>query len=150
MRSIALFLSFIFLTSSLVFLGSCGSNDDSSVDPVEDPIETTSITVNGVSFDMVYVEGGTFTMGCTSEQGDDCYDRENPSHSVSVGDFRIGMFEVTQELWRAVMGTDPAGLGFLGCWVARFLLFWICGFLGVWASGLLDFWVSGCLGVWVS
>ena len=36
-----------------------------------------TITVGGVSFEMVYVEGGTFTMGATSEQGSDAYDWEN-------------------------------------------------------------------------
>ncbi len=35
-------------------------------------------TVNGVSFEMVAVKGGTFTMGCTSEQGGDCFDWESP------------------------------------------------------------------------
>lgn len=64
-----------------------------------------TFTVNGVTFEMVYVKGGTFTMGCTSEQGGDCDDDEKPSHSVTLGDYYIGKFEVTQELWYAVMGT---------------------------------------------
>lgn len=62
-------------------------------------------TVNGVTFKMIYVEGGTFTMGCTSEQGGDCEDDEKPIHSVTLSDFCIGETEVTQALWESVMGT---------------------------------------------
>ena len=66
-----------------------------------------TFTVNGVTFEMVYVKGGTFTMGCTSEQGGDCWDDEKPTHSVTLSDYYIGKLEVTQELWRAVMGDEP-------------------------------------------
>ena len=66
-----------------------------------------TFTVNGVSFDMIAVKGGTFTMGGTSEQGSDAYDSEKPTHSVTLSDYYIGKFEVTQELWRAVMGNEP-------------------------------------------
>ena len=70
---------------------------------------TQTFTVNGVSFTMVGVEGGTFTMGATSEQGtSDPYDDEYPTHSVTLSDFAIGETEVTQELWRAVMGNNPS------------------------------------------
>lgn len=65
-------------------------------------------TVKGVTFKMIYVEGGTFTMGCTSEQGDNCYKDEYPSHQVTLSDFYMGETEVTQALWRAVMGSDPS------------------------------------------
>ena len=64
-------------------------------------------TVNGVTFEMVAVKGGTFTMGCTSEQSD-CWDDEKPTHSVTLSDYYIGKFEVIQELWKAVMGSNPS------------------------------------------
>jgi formylglycine-generating enzyme required for sulfatase activity len=67
-----------------------------------------TFTVNGVSFEMIYVKGGTFTMGGTSEQGSDAYDYEKPTHSVTLSDYYIGKFEVTQELWQAVMGNNPS------------------------------------------
>jgi formylglycine-generating enzyme required for sulfatase activity len=57
---------------------------------------------------MVFVEGGTFTMGCTPEQGDDCLYNEKPAHSVTVSDFHIGKYPVTQRLWRQVMGDNPS------------------------------------------
>jgi len=59
-----------------------------------------------VGIEMVFVKGGTFWMGCTSEQGGDCFVREKPAHSVTVSDFYIGKYEVTQEQWIRVMGSN--------------------------------------------
>jgi len=60
-------------------------------------------TVNGVSFTMIPIEGGTFQMGSTTG-----YDNEKPVHQVTVSSFSIGQTEVTQELWQAVMGSNPS------------------------------------------
>ena len=78
-----------------------------------DPINTgtTTFTVNGVSFKMVRVSGGTFQMGATAEQGSDAYYDEYPVHSVTLSDFAIGETEVTQALWQAVMGQTPTSGG---------------------------------------
>ena len=65
-------------------------------------------TVNGVSFTMKLVEGGTFQMGATSEQGGDAYDYEKPVHNVTLSSYYIGETEVTQALWQAVMGSNPS------------------------------------------
>ena len=67
-----------------------------------------TFTVNGVSFTMIGVEGGTFTMGATSEQGSDVRSDEKPTHQVTLSDYYIGETEVTQELWKAVMGSNPS------------------------------------------
>ena len=67
-----------------------------------------TFTVNGVKFTMVPVEGGTFTMGATSEQGSDVSDDEKPAHQVTLSDYYIGQTEVTQALWKAVMGSNPS------------------------------------------
>jgi formylglycine-generating enzyme required for sulfatase activity len=56
----------------------------------------------------VYVAGGTFTMGCTSEQGNDCDSDEKPAHQVNLSSYYIGKYEVTQAQWKAVMGTNPS------------------------------------------
>ena len=76
----------------------------------EEPInpETTNFTVNGVSFKMVAVEGGTFMMGATAEQGSDYLSRELPTHLVTLSSYSIGATEVTQELWQVVMGSNPS------------------------------------------
>ena len=61
---------------------------------------------------MVRVEGGTFTMGCTEEdfKKNNCDDDEALAHRVEVGSFAISKYEVTQELWHAVMGKNPSKL----------------------------------------
>ena len=67
-----------------------------------------TITVKGVSFTMIAVEGGTFQMGATSEQGSDAESDESPVHNITLSDYYIGETEVTQELWQAVMGKNPS------------------------------------------
>lgn len=70
--------------------------------------EVETFTVNGVTFRMIYVEGGTFTMGATAEQGSNAREDEYPTHQVTLSSFCIGETEVTQELWLAVMGSNPS------------------------------------------
>ena len=71
-------------------------------------VNSGRFTVNGVSFEMVRVEGGTFRMGATSEQEDEADVDEKPVHSVTLSSYyHIGKTEVTQALWQAVMGSNP-------------------------------------------
>jgi formylglycine-generating enzyme required for sulfatase activity len=63
--------------------------------------------VNEYTFEMVSVAGGTFSMGCTSEQSD-CDSDESPSHQVTLSNYYIGKHEVTQGLWKAVMNSNPS------------------------------------------
>lgn len=72
---------------------------------------TQTFTVNGVSFTLVSVEGGTFQMGATEEQGTDAFSEEKPAHEVTLGSYSIGQTEVTQELWQAVMNQTPTSDG---------------------------------------
>ena len=65
-------------------------------------------TVGDINFKMIRVEGGTFMMGATSEQGSDAYDDGKPVHSVTLSSYYIGETEVTQALWKAVMGGNPS------------------------------------------
>lgn len=60
--------------------------------------------VGDVRFKMIHVDGGTFMMGATHEQGRDAYMDEKPAHQVTLNSFSIGEIPVTQELWQAVMG----------------------------------------------
>ena len=70
---------------------------------------TISIPVkDGISIDMVRVEAGTFTMGATAEMKDP-WKEEKPTHQVTLtNDYYIGKYEVTQALWKAVMGNNPS------------------------------------------
>ena len=54
--------------------------------------------------DMIFVNGGTFLMGATAEQGEGVHIDELPVHKVTVSDFYICRFEVTQEMYSYVMG----------------------------------------------
>ncbi len=64
-------------------------------------------TVDGVTFSMILVEHGTFTMGATPEQQSP--DRnESPTHVTISQDYYIGETEVTQALWKAVTGYSPS------------------------------------------
>ncbi len=84
----------------------------------EDEEETVSrdtiITVNGVSFTMKFVENGLFEMGAQNADpsqpnyDSEAWDREGPVHLVTLSDYYIGETEVTQELWQAVMGSNPS------------------------------------------
>lgn len=64
--------------------------------------------IDGLEFRMKYVDGGTFMMGATPEQGGDAFDGEKPVHQVTLSDYYIGETQVTQALWRAVMGNNPS------------------------------------------
>lgn len=67
-----------------------------------------TIAVKGVSFTMKYIEGGSFLMGATPEQGNNIQEDEEPVHSVTLSSFYIGETEVTQALWKAVMEGNPS------------------------------------------
>lgn len=66
------------------------------------------------SFEMVFVEGGTFTMGAQRKDNgienydESAYEVESPVHSVTVDGFYIGKFEVTQVQWENAMGNNPS------------------------------------------
>ncbi len=62
-------------------------------------------TAWGVNMKMIWVEGGDFLMGCTSEQGN-CESDEQNVRRVTVDGFYIGMLEVTQSQWEKVVGTS--------------------------------------------
>ena len=103
-----LFAPLLSLLLGGVLVVSCGDDDN------EEDVQTSSsnqnggnvnykvYTVKGVSFKMIAVKGGTFQMGI-----DDGYEWEKPVHQVTLSDYYIGETEVTQELWTAVMGSNP-------------------------------------------
>jgi formylglycine-generating enzyme len=94
-----LVLPLALLSFLLVF--SCSKDKDPEPDP------------DLAFYNMTLVKGGSFIMGCTSEQGDDCYAGEKPAHTVTLSDFYIGQYEVTQKMWTDIMGENPSH--FAGC-----------------------------------
>ncbi len=77
-------------------------------------IDNLELIDTSVPSGMVFVQGGTFTMGDNLGDGNS---GELPLHSVTLSDFYMGATEVTQAEWTAVMGSwnsDPWGLGTYG------------------------------------
>jgi formylglycine-generating enzyme required for sulfatase activity len=99
----------------LAFTG-CVSKSGSSNQTVDENSDVSNVkavqvsggtiyTVYGVTFEMIDVEGGDFNMGSNDSEA---FSSEKPVHSEYVSSFQIGKTEVTQALWKAVMGTDPS------------------------------------------
>ncbi len=76
---------------------------------------TESLTTDmaGVKFDtdfnMVFVEGGTFTLGWEASDASLRPENVDPVRNVTVSDFYIGETEVTVSMWNAVMGLNKPG-----------------------------------------
>ena len=85
-----------FFLFSLLLITACTKSNDMTID------------VKGVSFTMKQVEGGTFQMGATPEQGNSPQNDEKPAHQVTLSTYYICETEVTQALWEAVMGDNPS------------------------------------------
>ena len=83
--------------------------------PIDSGEKKQSTIIAQLDRNMVTIPSGSFTMGCTSEQGSDCADDEKPTRQVQIKGFKMGKYEVTQAEWRAVMGSDPSELYFKGC-----------------------------------
>lgn len=105
-----------FLNGDLTYVATCDVDGDGTITsyditelynillgiaPQEQGV--TEYTVNGVTFKMVEVEGGTFMMGVDQQVG-----YAYPAHEVTLSTYSIGQTEVTQELWVAVMGSNPS------------------------------------------
>lgn len=69
-----------------------GKEDNSSMEAV----------VKGIKENMIYLNGGLFTMGATSEQQDEALENEYPARYASVGDFRLCRYEMTQREWNTI------------------------------------------------
>ena len=90
------------MPSSSTSSSSYSSSSFSTSAPGRDYVETAW----GINMKMIWVEGGDFLMGCTSEQGGACEFDEQNVRRVTVDGYYIGMLEVTQEQWEKVIGTN--------------------------------------------
>lgn len=90
------------------FCPSCGKPLNNQIVESETANDSLEFTVEGVSFNMILVEHGSFMMGATPEMSN-LYNDENPVHQVTLTcDYYIGKYEVTQKLWQVVMGSNPS------------------------------------------
>ncbi len=69
-----------------------------------------TVWMDSIPIEMVFVEGGTFEQGCMSKEleAGQCQSVSQPEHTVTLKSYYIAKFEVTRELYRAVMGVDPS------------------------------------------
>ena len=84
------------------------ANEETIVAPELPRRSKSHIITQQLEKDMVFVEGGTFMMGATPEQGNDADGDEKPAHQVSLSSFRICKHQVTQEEWETIMGNNPS------------------------------------------
>lgn len=81
---------------------------DNNSSATTEAVNSSNNIFNQIEQNMVSINGGTFTMGATYEQSDMAMNREYPAHSVTVSNFKISKYEVTQEQWKAVMSDNPS------------------------------------------
>jgi formylglycine-generating enzyme required for sulfatase activity len=80
---------------------------DMKAKPVKAPVmiipPTSQVSSDPFEGQMVFVQGGSFMMG-----NNDGSDDEKPKHQVTLSDFYIGKFQVTQAQWKTIMGNNPS------------------------------------------
>ena len=109
--AIGLFVGGLIVVGVVFLLSRSGGKTDDGVVAAKSGVvldSVTTFTVKDVSFKIILVSGGTFTMGATGEQENSPLDDEKPVHQVTLSEFGIADTEVTQELWQAVMGSNPS------------------------------------------
>ncbi len=80
----------------------------STLNTVRQVVDARQLILDKLDQSMVLVEGGTFLMGATPDQGTECSKDELPVHAVQISDFYMLKTEVTQELWFAIMENNPS------------------------------------------
>ncbi len=91
-------------SSSVLSSSARSSSSIAAVPPVNTAKDNFTETVGNVSFDMIYIPGGTFTIGCEKESG--CPSDTKPVSGVTVSNYFIAKTEITTGLWKAVMGSE--------------------------------------------
>ena len=92
--------------------GICSQSSISTLSSEAQEITMTIPGANQAQIKMKLIPAGTFVMGSPSGEGDR-YDAEGPQHQVTISrPFYMGICEVTQEQWAAVVGTYPSKFGY--------------------------------------
>ena len=80
-----------------------------TIDGVQTSVATLTIiaSITALEPTMVFVQGGTFTMGALANDPD-AFSNERPNHQVTLSDYYIGKYQVTQKEWTSVMGGNPS------------------------------------------
>ncbi|MFI3296420.1 MAG: SUMF1/EgtB/PvdO family nonheme iron enzyme [bacterium] len=97
MKLQSLFFGFLLM----FFITSCEFSDT----VILSESDLTFTLPTGESFNMIFVDAGTFNMGATFEQKGYAASDEDSVKNISLSSYYIEQHEITQELWYAVMGT---------------------------------------------
>jgi len=90
------------LGMALAAIAALFSNATAQCNSTDYSISLSGLTSSQKPLDMVYVKGGTYKRGCST--GDNaCEATEKPQHNVTLSDYYIGKYEVTNAQWKAVM-----------------------------------------------
>jgi len=103
--TISVFILIYFISSSILNLN---TNKKNTIETTQSTLSNSkTITLsNGIKLDFVLINPGSFTMGSNEEFGDG---DEGPKHKVTITEaFYLGKFEVTQEQWLELMGSNPS------------------------------------------
>ncbi|MFY7652407.1 MAG: SUMF1/EgtB/PvdO family nonheme iron enzyme [Chitinophagaceae bacterium] len=82
---------------------------------IVDGQEKRANLVNQLINNMVLVKGGEFMMGCNDTKFNDCPTSAKPNIKVTLNDFYIAKFEITQEQWMTILETDENPSYFENC-----------------------------------
>lgn len=103
--------AFICIVSHMVCGATDSNHDGVAVIANEEPQPRLTIEVApGVVIDLVYIPGGTFTMGATPEHNGLAGKEEYPTHQVTLSGYYIATTECTQQLWNVIMSENPSSL----------------------------------------
>lgn len=98
---------FFLLLFCLGAIGACSDSNDTSDVPEVPKEKDVKTIIERLVNNMKKVHGGSFTMGADKKDVD-AFENEKPAHTVNLTDFYINAYEVTQEEWEAIMGTNPS------------------------------------------
>jgi formylglycine-generating enzyme required for sulfatase activity len=106
------FILFVLLFAVLITSGGAyaqkGGKSDKS-DKGDKPVKyKRDVIAADVELVLIWVEGGTFVMGCNTDEDNNCEKDEFPTHKVKLDGFYIGKYEITQIQWYVVMNDNPS------------------------------------------
>ena len=103
MKTLKLDFTLVLGVVMMLVMYGCSKSEDLESEQKNPEFENLDIFENLDYDEMVAVEGGTFLMGATAEQASIAESNEFPVHQVTLSDFYIGKYEVTQKMWEYVI-----------------------------------------------
>jgi formylglycine-generating enzyme required for sulfatase activity len=100
------FVIIILLSSFNLFAQDKSWSSEISTNEVTSSSKKREIS-NEIGIEFVQIPEGNFQMGCSLNDLE-CYGDEKPNLNVSIQAFYLSKFEITQGIWKKVMGENPS------------------------------------------